>query len=89
MSTHRNKRVSLPAQPEPVPLAKQLANVEETIRLYESSLVSLKKTQAELKKQLSPVESQKLWPCRFCGAQVPYGEVYKHTEGHFESEVGR
>lgn len=87
MSTHRNKRVSLPAQPEPVPLAKQLADVEETIRSYESSLAALKQSQAELKKQLNPPAPEKLWLCRYCSAQLRYDEVYKHTQDHFESEV--
>ena len=87
MSTHRNKRVSLPAQPESVPLAKQLADVEETIRKYEVTLALFKNRQAELKKQLNPPAPEKLWQCRFCPAQLRYSEVYKHTQGHFESEV--
>lgn len=87
MKTHRKKRVSLPAQPEAVPLAKQLADVEETIHIYESSLAALKRRQAKLTKQLNPPAPEKLWTCRYCSAQVRYSEVYKHTQDHFEPEV--
>jgi len=85
MSTRRKKvDVPLPEQPEPT-LAQQLAQVEASIQVHEGLLAPLRKRQADLKKQLAPPE--KLWPCRYCSAQLRYSEVYKHTQDHFESEV--
>jgi hypothetical protein len=70
--------------PIPVPLDEQLRQAEWTIKWHEVEIAKFRQKQAELKKKLNP---EKLWQCRFCPARIPYSEVYKHTQEHFESEV--